>query len=96
MSEIHRSITGLHQPGHEYFFFFFNAKIMRGSLLHQHEIKRNIYKSNLLLQACCKNMAVKIKKKRLIQDGAIAFIIQSHKCLIPLSFRPCLFSYKFL
>ena len=26
------------------------------------------------------------KKKRLIQDGAIAFIIQSHKCLIPLSF----------
>lgn len=76
-------------------FFFFNAKIMCVSLLHQHEIKRNIYKSSLLLQTCCKNMAVKIKK-RAIQDGAIAFIIQSHKCLIPLSFRSCLFSYKFL
>lgn len=29
-------------------------------------------------------MSVKIKKG-LIQDGAIAFIIQAHKCLIPLT-----------
>lgn len=41
-------------------------------------------KSSLLLQACGKNMSVKIIKG-LIQDGAIAFIIQSHKCLIPLT-----------
>lgn len=52
-----------------------------GPIWNQMEYLKEQFTTSSMLQ----KYVSKDKKKRLIRDGAIAFIIQSHKCLIPLT-----------